>query len=305
MRFCLEIWGTDYEKIKETCILAEKLGYYGFYYGESLAEIDLDCWSIISNLSAITTRIKLGPVITYLIPQYRNIALVAKQALTLQEISKGRLEFRTGAGATHDYAVQWWYPYGIDYPNRAERVSLLDEGITALKLLWSKPNVHFSGKYFKINGASLHNPIKSIIPITVAAKGRRTMEVAARYADIWESSYLSPQQFTSVKLKFEDICGKELNNNDTSKNMKSIELDVIIANSHSDLEYKKRLFAIERGPAVLNKLLKHSLVGKPEDIARRVSEYVDVGIQQFFLAFQDPFDYEAIQLFMDTVKGFT
>jgi len=44
---------------------------------------------------------------------------------------------------------------------------------------------------------------------------------------------------------------------------------------------------------------------KPEDIARRVSEYVDVGIQQFFLAFQDPFDYVAIQLFMDTVKGLT
>ena len=78
MRFCLEVWGTDYEKIKELCILAEKLGYYGFYYGESLAQIDLDCWSIISNLSALTTTIKLGPVITYLIPRYRNIALLAK-----------------------------------------------------------------------------------------------------------------------------------------------------------------------------------------------------------------------------------
>ncbi|MGB8938102.1 MAG: GNAT family N-acetyltransferase [Candidatus Nitrosopolaris sp.] len=40
----------------------------------------------------------------------------AKQSATLQEISNGRLEFRTGAGATHDYAVQWWYPFGIDYP---------------------------------------------------------------------------------------------------------------------------------------------------------------------------------------------
>jgi alkanesulfonate monooxygenase SsuD/methylene tetrahydromethanopterin reductase-like flavin-dependent oxidoreductase (luciferase family) len=83
---------------KRYCILAEKLGYYGFYYGESLAEIDLDCWSVISNLFAMTTTIKLGPVITYLIPQYRNIALLAKQSATLQEISNGRLEFRTGAG---------------------------------------------------------------------------------------------------------------------------------------------------------------------------------------------------------------
>ena len=60
MRFCMEVWGTDYEKIKDTCILAEKLGYYG----ESLSEIDLDCWSIISNLSAMTATIKLGPVVT-------------------------------------------------------------------------------------------------------------------------------------------------------------------------------------------------------------------------------------------------
>ena len=38
--------------VKDTCVLAEKLGYYGFYYGESLAEIDLHCWSVRSNLSA-------------------------------------------------------------------------------------------------------------------------------------------------------------------------------------------------------------------------------------------------------------
>jgi len=86
--------------------------------------------------------------------------------------------------------------------------------------------------------------------------------------------------------------------------VKSVELDVLIANSDSDLECKKRIFAMERGPAILNQLLKHSLVRKPDDIAARVREYVDVGIRQFFPAFRDPFDNEAIQLFMDAVKGF-
>ena len=119
--FCLEVWGTDYNKIKDTCILAEKLGYDGFFYGESLADIDLDCWTILSNLSAVTDKIKLGPVITYLFPQYRSIVLLAKQAVTLQEISNGRLEFRTGAGATPRWSLQWWHPYGIKYPSNAER----------------------------------------------------------------------------------------------------------------------------------------------------------------------------------------
>jgi alkanesulfonate monooxygenase SsuD/methylene tetrahydromethanopterin reductase-like flavin-dependent oxidoreductase (luciferase family) len=123
--FCLEIWGTDYNKIKETCLLAEKLGYHGFYYGESLTDIDLDCWTIVSNLSAMTHKIKLGPVITYILPQYRNISLLAKQALTVQEISNGRLEFRTGVGTTPQWASNWWHPYVIDYPNNAKRVYYL------------------------------------------------------------------------------------------------------------------------------------------------------------------------------------
>jgi len=123
------------------------------------------------------------------------------------------------------------------------------------------------------------------------------MQLAAKHADIWESSYLSPEQFVSLNSEFEKI------SNPTKTFVKSIELDIIIANSDSEVEYKKRLFAMEREPAVLSQLLKHSLVGKPEDIAQRVKKYIDAGIDQFFLAFQDPFEYEAIQLFMNTMKG--
>jgi len=125
------------------------------------------------------------------------------------------------------------------------------------------------------------------------------MQLAAKHADIWESSYLSPEEFASMNSEFVKI-----SNLTTRTFVKSIELDVIIANSDSELEYKKRLFAMERGPAVLSQLLKHSLVGRPEDIAQKVRKYVDAGIDQFFLAIQDPFEYEAIQLFMDTMKEF-
>jgi hypothetical protein len=63
--------------------------------------------------------------------------------------------------------------------------------------------------------------------------------------------FLSPEQFAAVDSKFEET-SKE--NNVTKKIVKSIELDVIIANSDSELEYKKKLFAMERGPAILNKI---------------------------------------------------
>ncbi len=296
MRLCLEVWGKDYNKIKETCLLAEKLGYYGFYYGESLADIDLDCWTVLSSLSSITNRIKLGPVITYLFPQYRNIALLAKQALTFQEISDGRLEFRTGAGATLQYATQWWHPYGIEYPKEKDRVSILEEGLQVLQMLWHKSEVHFNGNFFRLNGAILQNTGK-YIPVTIAAKRKKMISIAARFADIWEASYLSPEQFHKLNSDFDNI-SKKFNRSVA----KSIELDVIIAESSADLKYKEKLFAMERGPSVYNQIVRNGLVGIPEMIAERVKEYIDAGIGQFFLAFQDPFDSKALELFMDAVK---
>jgi alkanesulfonate monooxygenase SsuD/methylene tetrahydromethanopterin reductase-like flavin-dependent oxidoreductase (luciferase family) len=298
--FCLEIWGTEYRKIKEICLLAEKLGYDGFYYGESLADIDLDCWTIVSNLSAITQKIKLGPVITYIIPQYRNISLLAKQALTMQEISDGRLEFRTGAGATLQWASQWWHPYAIDYPNNAERVSLLEEGIQLLCMLWSKPSTTFEGRHFNVKDATLLKTITQnyAIPITIAAKQVKTMQLAARYAHVWECSYLTPEQFASLNEKFENIC-KKANRKGDRRITKSIELDVIISESDSDLEYKKRIIAMERGPVVANQMLKHGLVGTPEKLRERLKQYTETGVDQFLLAFQDPLDIKALELFMD------
>jgi alkanesulfonate monooxygenase SsuD/methylene tetrahydromethanopterin reductase-like flavin-dependent oxidoreductase (luciferase family) len=301
-RFCLEIWGTEYNKIKEVCLLAEKLGYYGFYYGESLADIDLDCWTIISNLSAITQRIKLGPVVTYMLPQYRNISLLAKQALTMQDISNGRLEFRTGAGATLQWASQWWHPYGIEYPNNGERVSLLEEGIQLLLMLWSKTSTSFEGRHFKVKDATFlrkQTQAEGVnIPLTVAAKQDKTMRIAARYADIWECSYLTPEQFITLNEKFEGICEK-INRNGNRRIVKSIELDVIISESELDLEYKKKIFAMERGPAVANQMLKHGLVGTSDKIRERLKQYADAGVDQFLLAFQDPLDTKALELFMD------
>jgi alkanesulfonate monooxygenase SsuD/methylene tetrahydromethanopterin reductase-like flavin-dependent oxidoreductase (luciferase family) len=309
-RFCLEIWGTDYDKIKDTCFLAEKLGYYGFFYGESLSDIDLDCWTVLSNLSALTNKIKLGPVITYLLPQYRSIALLAKQAVTLQEISEGRLEFRTGVGALPQWAQRWWHPYGIEYPSNAQRACTLDEGIFLLRKLWKydsddEPSVHFSGKYFKLNGAPSMKPSKTI-PITIAAMKRKTMQIANKYADVWESSYLSPDQFATLNKEFDAMksnCNKNSKQDCVGGRLikKSIELDVLIADSDSDLEHKKKIFVTERGPAIAQMIFKYGLVGRPSRVVERLKKYIDAGVDQFFLAFQDPYDSNALELFTEAL----
>lgn len=316
VRYCLEIWGTDYEKIKQTCMLAEELGYYGFYYGESLTEIDLDCWTVLSTLIPITNKIKLGPVITYILPDYRSLALLVKQSITFQDISKGRLEFRTGAGASLEYSLKWWYPFGINYSNAIQRVALFSEGIKLLSELLGNHDINYSqtgstlanfdGQFYKIRGASFVKP-KIRIPITIAAKKDRMMKIAANYADVWECSYLTPNEYFSLNEGFERLLKTQ--NNKKSKEpqnkviKRSIELDVLIANTKQELEYKKKVYAMERGPGVYNQILEKGIVGNSNEVCARVQEYVDLGINQFFLAFQDPFDLKSIELFMDAVKS--
>jgi alkanesulfonate monooxygenase SsuD/methylene tetrahydromethanopterin reductase-like flavin-dependent oxidoreductase (luciferase family) len=132
------------------------------------------------------------------------------------------------------------------------------------------------------------------------------MQIAAKYADVWESSYITPEQFASLNKKFEDfiIKSKQSGNNNYHNTYKktikkSVELDVIIADTDSDLEYKKRIFAMERGPGAAHQILKHGLVGKADKIGERLKKYVEAGVNQFFLAFQDPFDPRALESFMD------
>jgi alkanesulfonate monooxygenase SsuD/methylene tetrahydromethanopterin reductase-like flavin-dependent oxidoreductase (luciferase family) len=58
---------------------------------------------------------------------------------------------------------------------------------------------------------------------------------------------------------------------------------------------------MERGPAVVNQMLKHGLVGTPERIGERLRQYTGASVDQFLLAFQDPLVIKALELFMDAV----
>ena len=329
------MWGRDYDRLKDTCLTAEEMGYYGFFYGESLTDLDLDCWTVLSALIPLTKTIKLGPVITYINPKYRSLALLAKQSITFQDISDGRLELRTGAGAASEYSVSWWEPYGIEYPDSQIRVDLFEEGLylfrkfvgndglmeveksdTSLSTsinsndnpFGSINSIYHDGAYFRAKGATMAKP-KANIPITIAAKSKRMLQIAAKYADIWESSYLSPNQFSSAKRKFDDILQSESNaassvgkNNSSCQPKRSIELDVIIAESDKELENKKRILAKERGLEAYKQVIQRGLIGTPTEIQTMISTYASLGIDQFLLAFQDPLDIKSIDLFMKSVK---
>lgn len=289
MRFCLEVWGADYERVRAACRRAEALGFDGFYYGESLTALDLDCWTVLAALAECTSRIELGPVVTYLLPGYRSLALLAKQAATLQTLSGGRLAFRTGCGAPRRAAASWWAPYGVRYPPVAERIAALDEGLAALVRLWTEGSCQLSGHHYRMGGGAMP-PLEPPPPVTIAARSERMLALAARRADVWEASYLTPQEFGRLEARFRELEG-------TRRAVRSLELDAFPVDSPGEMRALRTRLDRERGPTA-DDVVRRSVHGTPSDIAERLCEYAGRGVDQVVFALRDPLDADDLERLM-------
>ncbi|MDP9237373.1 MAG: TIGR03560 family F420-dependent LLM class oxidoreductase [Chloroflexota bacterium] len=144
--------------------------------------ICLEGWSALSALAAITDRVRLGVLVTGV--TYRNPALLAKMAVTVDHISNGRLELGIGA-AWHEPEHRM---YGWDYPSNREREDRLEEAVRLIRRLFeSNGRVTFEGAYYHLQDAVFDpKPLqKPRIPILIGGGGeKRTLRTLARYGDI-------------------------------------------------------------------------------------------------------------------------
>jgi alkanesulfonate monooxygenase SsuD/methylene tetrahydromethanopterin reductase-like flavin-dependent oxidoreductase (luciferase family) len=137
-----------------------------------------ECWTILTAAAEATTRIEIGPFIAC--TGFRNPALLAKMAATLDEVSDERLVLGLGSGVPATDAS--WRTFGYD----AERhVAKHAEAVEIVARLLREPPVTFAGEHYHTDGADLQprGPRPGGPPIWVAAKGDRTLAIAARWAD--------------------------------------------------------------------------------------------------------------------------
>lgn len=141
-----------------------------------------ECWSLVSALAASTRRIQIGTLVVC--ANWRNPALLAKMAETVDEISSGRLILGLGAGNTEDEFRTFGFPW-------EERVSRFAEAIQIIHTLLRRGHVDFEGRYYQARDCELRprGPRPSGPPILVGGYGRRMLELTARYADLWNTYY--------------------------------------------------------------------------------------------------------------------
>jgi F420-dependent oxidoreductase-like protein len=141
-----------------------------------------DGWELLAGMAAATERVRMGLLVTGI--TYRNPALLAKIATTVDHLSGGRLEFGIGAA----WAANEHEMYGIT--GLEHRVGLLSEGLQVLKMLWTQERTDFDGRYYTMRNAVANpKPVqKPHPPIWIGAGGPATLRLTARHADVWNAS---------------------------------------------------------------------------------------------------------------------
>ncbi len=277
MRVALEVWSSDVAEVEATCLRAEALGLDAFYYGESPHDLNLDCWTTLAGLARTTRRIRLGPVITNVLPTYRSTALLAKQATTVAALADGRLDFRTGVGASAEFGRQWWEPFGVDYPDYGQRLDDLEQALKALPHLWQNAS--------------------TTPPITIAATGGRAMTLTASYADVWETSFCTPAEFATRNATFAGLLEPE------RPVVRSLEIDGFVSCTAAGFQRLLDRVRAERGEAEdLDAIFERALVGVPSKAAIRLRELAAVGVDQVVVALHDPHDADALDAIAETVS---
>jgi probable F420-dependent oxidoreductase len=138
-------------------------------------------WTILSALAATTSRVELGTLV--MCTGYRNPALLAKMAATLDSVSGGRLILGIGAG-WHDSEYE---AFGYSTERRIDK---FEEAIQIVAPLLRGETVTFAGDHYRTDDAVLLPPSGSI-PVLVGAKGPRMLELTARHANAWNTAWFA------------------------------------------------------------------------------------------------------------------
>lgn len=267
----------DFDVIKYYACECERLGYDSVWVMDQLLwgeKGPFECWIALAALASVTNEIRLGPFVTC--NSFRNPALLAKMAATLDRISEGRLEFGIGAG----WNKKEYNAYGMTFHKDSTRIKQMKEAIILIKKMWTEDKPSYKGKYYRIHEAICEpKPIqKPHPPILIGGIGEKlTLRVVAELAD--KSNFLSgsPEYYRHKLEVLKRHCKQVGRNFDGI--VKTWSGDVIIVDNKIDLQSK--IEANKPTNIPLKEYLGQSIVGTPDMCIKKLESYIDLGITYF------------------------
>jgi F420-dependent oxidoreductase-like protein len=221
-------------------------------------------------LARDTKHVRVGQIVTC--NSYRNPALVAKMASTLDVLSHGRLNFGIGAGwYEHEYRA-----YGYPFPDGPERLRQLREALQVIHAMWEQEEATFEGQYYHVRGA-INQPKgvqKPHIPILIGGSGEKvTLKLVAQYGDACNVSgdlKTLEHKFAVLKQHCQSV------GRDYESIYRTTSAFCSIADSDEE--------ALALIPDIYKPELREtSLVGSPATIRQRIAALEALGVQEIIM----------------------
>ena len=247
-------------------------------------EVAFEAWTTTAALARDTRRVHVGQLVTCI--GYRNPALLAKMASTVDVLSHGRLNFGIGAG----WHEQEYRAYGYEYPDAPTRLRSLREALQVILAMWTQEEAVFEGTYYQVHGA-INQPKgvqKPHIPILIGGGGEKvTLKLVAQYADACNVRV----DLATIRHKFDvlkqhcEALGREY---------ESIHRTSTAHCSIADTDEQ----AQAQIPDLFRERMRGSaLVGSPETIRRGLGELEAAGVQELIISFFPRSDPEQLRRF--------
>jgi alkanesulfonate monooxygenase SsuD/methylene tetrahydromethanopterin reductase-like flavin-dependent oxidoreductase (luciferase family) len=276
--------GKPYNRLNNMAQRTEELGYHSFWISDHMhgmydtqAAPRMECWTLGTALAATTKKIMFGQL-TMAVP-FRNPALTAKMAATLDNITGGRAILSIGAGWHNDE----FRSYGYNFGSLGSRSIRLEEAARIIKLLWTEENPSYKGKYYSIVEAYCSpKPVQTTLPLMIAGGGeKRTLRTAARYGDMTNYSAWvgTPENFKQKTEVLLNHC--EAENRNPVEIIKTWAAFVFIDETMQGAQEKARKAYPDA------KWVKEGkgLLGTPESIRHDIYRYKDAGVDMIILSF--------------------
>src|SRR6266481_6830465 len=250
-------------------------------------EVTFESWTSTAALARDTKRVRIGQMVTC--NGYRNPALLAKMASTVDVLSHGRLNFGIGAGwYEHEYRA-----YGYDYPDAPERLRYLREAVQVILAMWTQEEAVFEGKYYQVHSA-INQPKgaqKPHIPLLIGGGGEKvTLKLVAQYADacnVGDDPASMKQKLAVLKQHCETV----------GRDYESIHRTSTTFCLLADSDEQALALLPAELKARLGESVKTALIGGPETLRQRLAAYEEAGVQELLMRFVDGTNLEALRRF--------
>jgi probable F420-dependent oxidoreductase len=179
--------------------LAESLGFDAVWVGDHLAcpSPHLEATGVLAAAAAVTEHIELG--FSVMLLGMRPIAWSAKQLVTIDSLSGGRLLLGVGVGGEFP---QEFAAAGVPV---AERGARLNESLEVLPDLLRGQPVEHSGRTLQLRIPALEPPISSVPPVYVGGRGEAALRRAARFGDMWLPMWLEPEVLADRSARLAEL----------------------------------------------------------------------------------------------------